>query len=85
ETLLSLGIPASIVVLVLVILTMIIIHFISKKKTEKKFESEKPSWDRAMTHWNLTYYCHRDGVVFASETDKVFAVQDIYTFLYSDW
>jgi hypothetical protein len=85
ETLLTLAIPASLVIFVLVMLTLISSHLILKKKAEKRYAMEKPIWEQAMMHWNLTYYCHRDGVVFASETDKVFAAQDIFSFLYSDW
>jgi hypothetical protein len=85
ETLLRLGIPASVVFFIFVILVLFLTHFIMKYKTGKRYEIEKPIWEQAMMHWNLTYYCHRDGVVFASETDKIFAAQDIYGFLYSDW
>jgi hypothetical protein len=85
EALLNLAIPASIVIFTVVLFVMILTHFIMKYKNGKRYEIEKPIWEQAMIHWNLTYYCHRDGVVFASETDKVFAAQDIFAFLYSDW
>jgi RNA polymerase subunit RPABC4/transcription elongation factor Spt4 len=85
ESLLQYGIYASIVVFILVIGAMLLYHFITKKSAEKKFELDKPVWERAIFHWNLTYYCHRDGIVFATETDKVHAAQDIDAFLYSEW
>jgi len=85
ESLLRIAIPASFVVFILAIGAMLLYHFITRKKAAKYFEVHKPIWEQAIFHWNLTYYCHRDGVVFAAETDRVCAAQDIYSFLYSDW
>ena len=85
EALLRFSIPASLVVFILVLGLMLAYHFITKNRAEKKYALEKPVWDQAIWRWNLAYYCHRDGIVFSSETDKICAAQDIYTFLYSNW
>jgi hypothetical protein len=84
ETFLRLGFPASLIIFVLVIAAMTGYHFYTKKRSEARYALEKPIWDRLMQRWNVSYYCHRDGVVFAIGTDKVFPAQYFQQFLISE-
>lgn len=85
EVFLRLGLPISIVILILVLGLLSLYHFTTKNKGKTRYQADKPAWDEAIRRWNLTYYCHRDGILFAAETDKVTAPQLIDQFLYSEW
>ncbi len=53
-----------------------------KSRGETRYALEKPAWDMAMQRWNRLYYCHRDGIVFDSETRETTQPQAIRQFVY---
>jgi hypothetical protein len=58
----------------------------SYKKDEIAHDPDYPRryalWQKAMSKWNRSYYCHRCGIVFDPETNKSCTPQMFIKFLY---
>jgi hypothetical protein len=55
----------------------------SRKRDEAAYLFEKPRWDVAISRWNRSYFCHRDGIVFDPDTQETCQPDDLSGFLYS--
>lgn len=66
----------------LVVFWVIISGRKKKKESERQYQSEMPRWNKAMSCWQQTYYCHRDDVVFLQGTQESVPTQNLMDLLY---
>ena len=71
------------------VLTGIISYRKLNKSAETKYEKAleeysvaRPNWDFAMEKWNISYYCHRDSLVFDSESQDTCEPANLEEYLY---
>jgi hypothetical protein len=47
-------------------------------------QNHSSDWQKAMSRWELLYYCRRDNILFIPGASRQVAVKDYKAYLYSD-
>lgn len=51
------------------------------REGNRKYDLEKPIWDRAQERWGRSYYCGRDDIVFDPQTQETCKPEQLQAFL----
>ena len=56
---------------------------VSKKKNgDKNYKIEKRLWDKAIAKWNRSYFCHRDDIIFDTESQEFSHLEKFQEYLF---